>query len=82
MQCPEEEMDTVGKRMRGSDDQPVDSPCPETLGCDVNCGDNYENYMFSINQCESHIKSDLDWISLKINTRDAKKVKISDRYGC
>jgi hypothetical protein len=74
MQCPEEELDTVGKRKFGAGVQPVDSPGQEILGCDLNCRDDYEKYKFSINKCESHVKSDLDTI-LNVNTRDEKKLK-------
>jgi len=38
-----------GNGYAGGDEQPVDSPCPETLGCDVSCRDNYESYKFSSN---------------------------------
>ena len=73
MQSPEEELDIVGKRIHGTDEQPFDAPHQETLGCDLNRRDNYEKYKFSINYCENHMKSDLDTISLKIGTRDAKE---------
>ena len=37
--------------------------------------DEYESHRFSVNQCESHVKSDLDTISLSIDSRDARKLK-------
>jgi hypothetical protein len=55
--------------------QPVDSPDQKALGCTLNFRDDYEKYKFSINQCESHVKSDLDTIYLNVNTSDAKKLK-------
>jgi len=33
-------------------------------------------HMFGVNQCESHVKSDLDTITLNINSRDTQKQKI------
>ena len=75
MQCPEEELDTIGKQKPGTDEQPDDSPSQEKLGCDLNCRDNYENYKLRFNQCESQMKSDLDTVTLKIDTGDEKKVK-------
>jgi len=35
----------------------------------------YEGPSFRVNQCESHVKSDLDTISLSIDSRDARKLK-------
>jgi hypothetical protein len=35
----------------------------------------YESQKFSVNQRESHIKSDLDTISLNISSRDTRKLK-------
>jgi len=35
----------------------------------------YESRSFSVNHCESHVKSDLDTISLSIDSRDARKLK-------
>jgi len=55
--------------------QSLDSPSQEILRCNLNCKDDYENYKFNINQCESHIKSYLHTISLNVNTRYAKKLK-------
>ena len=37
--------------------------------------DEYESHRFSVNQCESNVKSDLDTISLSIDSRDARKQK-------
>jgi len=37
--------------------------------------DEYESHRFSVNQCESHVKSDLDMISLSIDSRDNRKLK-------
>ena len=37
--------------------------------------DEYETYRFNVNQCESHVKSDLDTISLNIDSRDTRKLK-------
>jgi hypothetical protein len=62
------EMHAVSRRGTGHDretevragEQPVVSSDKETLGCNLNCRDDYEKYKFSINQCESHVKSDLD----------------------
>ena len=34
-----------------------------------------ESSSFSVNQCESHVKSDLDTISLSNDSRDARKLK-------
>ena len=73
MRCPEEALDTIGKRKYGAGEQPVVSSDKETLGCNLNFRDDYEKYKFSINQCESHVKSDLDTMSLNVNTRDVKK---------
>ena len=75
MQCPREKLDTIGKRTSGADEQSIVSPDEEALGCKLICRDDYEGYKFSINQCESHLKSDLDTISLNVNTRDVKKLK-------
>ena len=35
----------------------------------------YESHRFSVNQCESHVKSDLDTISLSNDSRNARKLK-------
>ena len=75
MPCPKEKLDTIGKRTSGADEQSIVSPDEEALGCKLICRDDYEGYKFSINQCESHLKSDLDTISLNVNTRDVKKLK-------
>ena len=58
-----------------ADAQPVVSPDEKAIGCNITCRDDCEDYKFSINQCESHGKSDLDTISLNIDSRDTKKVK-------
>ena len=75
MRCPEEVLDTIRKRASGADGQPVVSPDEKAIGCNITCRDDCEDYKFSINQCESHGKSDLDTISLNIDSRDTKKVK-------
>ena len=75
MPCPREKLDTIGKRRFGAGEHPVVSPDQEALGCELNCRDDYEIYKFSINQCKSHVQSDLDTISLNVNTRDVKKLK-------
>src|SRR5215469_17026723 len=124
MQCPEREMDTVGKRTSGADVQPVassgTSPDKEAIGCKplhkddnkdgnrshefskikcesdelskIKCEsdefskskyeshvksnlDGYRSHKFSVNKCESHVKSDLDTISLSIDSRDTRKLK-------
>ena len=51
------------------------SPDKKTVGCNSTCMDEYESHRFSINQCESHVKSDLDMISLNIDSRDTRKLK-------
>ena len=61
--------------MHGIDEQPDDSSDQETLGCDLNCRDNHGKYKFIMNYCENHRKSDLDTISLKLDSRDSKEVK-------
>ena len=75
MRCPEEALHAIGKRASGADAQPVVSPDEEAIGCNLTCRDDCEDHKFSINQCESHGKSDLDTISLNIDSRDTKKVK-------
>ena len=75
MKYPEEELDSFGKRMHGIDEQPDDYSHQETICCDLNCRDNHGKYKFSMNYCENHRKSDLDSISLKIDSRDSKEVK-------
>jgi hypothetical protein len=75
MRCPEKELDTVGKRTSGTDAQSVPSPDTEAIGCKLLCIDEYESHRFSVNQSESHIKLDLDTISLNIGSRDTKKLK-------
>jgi hypothetical protein len=75
MQCPREKLDTIGKRTSGAGSQPIVSPDEDALGCKLISRDDYERYKYSINQCESHVKSDLDTISLNVNTRDVKKLK-------
>jgi hypothetical protein len=75
MQCPEKELDTCGKRTSGADVQLVGSPDKRVVGCNLTCMDEYESHRFSVNQCESHMKSDLDTISLSIDSRDARKLK-------
>jgi hypothetical protein len=47
----------------------------KAIGCNITCRDDREDYKFSASQCESHGKSDLDIISLNIDSRDTKKVK-------
>ena len=37
--------------------------------------DENESHTFSINQRESHVKSDIDTISLRIYSRDTRKLK-------
>jgi hypothetical protein len=75
MWSPEKELDTVGKRTSGADAQPVAFPDTEAIGFKLFCMDGYGSHKFSINQCESHIKSDLDTISLSIDSRDTRKLK-------
>ena len=45
------------------------------IGCNVTCMDEYEIHRFNINQSESHVKSDLDTLSLNIDSRDTRKLK-------
>ena len=80
MPCPREKLDTIGKRTSGAGEQPIVSPDKEAFDCKFICRDDYERYKFSINQCESHVKSDLD-ISLNVNTRDVKKLKLLKDTG-
>jgi hypothetical protein len=75
MWCPEEVLGTIGKRASGADAKPVLSPDEKAIGCNITCRDECEDYKFSINQCESHGKSDLDTISLNVDSRDTKKLK-------
>jgi len=75
MRCPEKELDTCGKRSSGADAQLVEFPDKKVVGCNSTCMDEYESHRFSVNQCESHVKSDLDTISLSIDSRDARKLK-------
>jgi len=72
MRCPEKELDTCEKRRSGSDEQLVGSPDNKVVGCNLTCMGEYESPSFSVNQCESHVKSDLDTISLSIDSRDAR----------
>jgi len=60
----------IGKRASGADAQPIVSPDEKAIGCNITCRDDYKEYKFNINQCESHVKSDLDTISLNVDTRD------------
>ena len=76
MRCPKEKLDTIGKRTSGAGVQPIVSPDEETIGCKLICRDDYERYKLSINQCESHVKSGLDKISLNVNIRDVKKLNL------
>ena len=62
MRCPEEELGTFVKRTLEADAQPVVSP-EKTVGCNLTCMNENESHRFSTNQCESHVKSDLDTIS-------------------
>jgi len=66
MQCPQKELDTVGKHTSGADVQPVTLRHTETIGC-LSCWDGYNGHKFGISQCESHVKSELDKISCSIN---------------
>jgi hypothetical protein len=85
MRCPGKELDTFGKRSAGAGPQPVASPDKKTVGCNITCRDEVKNhkfsiepgasYKFSINQCESHVKSGLDTICLSIDSRDTRKLK-------
>jgi hypothetical protein len=70
MRCPEEELDTIEKRASEADAQPIVSPDEKAICCKLTCRDDYERYKFSINHCESHVKSDIDTISLNDNTRE------------
>ena len=52
--------------------------CPrneEAIGCNITCSDDCEDHKFSINECESHGKSDLHTISLNVDSSDTKKRK-------
>ena len=60
-----------GKRKSGIDVQPVYSPDQETLSCALNCQERLREVKFNINPCESPVKSELDTISLHVNTSDA-----------
>ena len=51
------------------------SPDKKIVGCNVTSIDEYETYRFNVNQCESHVKSDLDTISLNIDSRDTRKLR-------
>ena len=51
------------------------SPDEWAIGCNITCRDDCEGHKFSINQCESHGKSDLDTISLNVDSRDTKELK-------
>ena len=73
--CSEKELDTVGERASGADAQPVVSPDNETVDCDTTCMDDDEDHKFSANQRENHVRSDLDTISLNVDSRDTKKLK-------
>jgi hypothetical protein len=58
----------------------------EAVGCNITCRDEGkthrfridpgERYKFRINQCESHVRSGLDTISLSIDARDTRKLKL------
>ena len=65
----------IGKRASGADAQSVVSQDEKAIGCNITCRDDCEGYKFSINQCGSHGKSDLDTISLNVDARDTKKLK-------
>jgi len=67
MQCPQKELDTVGKQTSGADVQPVTLRDTETIGCCLSCWDGYNGHKFGISQCESHVKSELDTVSCSIN---------------
>jgi hypothetical protein len=51
------------------------SPDEKAIGCNITCRDDCEDYKFSINQCESHGKSDVYTINLNVESRDTKKLK-------
>ena len=55
--------------------QPIEYPDQEAIGCKLISRDDYKIYKFSINQCESQVKHNLDTIHLNVNTRDVKKLK-------
>jgi len=57
--------------------------CPrneEAIGCNITCSDDCEDHKFSINQCESHGKSDLDRIS-EFSFKGHEETKIPGRQG-
>ena len=74
-QCPEEELETFGKRKFGIGVQPVDSPEQEILCCALNCRNDRVKYKFSINKCDRHVESKLDTISFHVNKRNSTKLK-------
>jgi hypothetical protein len=75
MRCSGQKLDTFGRRESETDAQPVASPDEKTVGCNLTCMDAGEGPRFSINQCESHVKSDLATVSLNIDSRDTRKLK-------
>jgi hypothetical protein len=81
MWCPEKELDTYGKRTPGADAQLVVSPNKKVVGCNLSCTDEYESHRLNVNLYESHVKSDLDTISLSIDSRDGRKLKFPINTG-
>ena len=67
MQCPQKELDAVGKQASGANVQPFALQDKETKFCHISSLDGHKGHKFNINQCESHIKSDLDTVSLSID---------------
>ena len=75
VRSPEEVLYAIGKRASGADAQPFISPDEEAIGCNITCTDDCEDHKFSVNQCDSRRKSDLDTISLNVDSRDTKILK-------
>ena len=75
MRCLEKGLDTCGKRTSGTDAQLVVSLDEKIVGCNLTCMEECKSHKFRVNQCESHVKSDLDTISLSIDSRDNRKLK-------
>jgi len=73
MRNPENELETFGKRTSGTVEQVDVSPIEKIVICNLTCMEGYVSHNFSVNQCESHVNSDLDTISLSIVSRDNRK---------
>jgi hypothetical protein len=60
-----QKLNMFGKRESETDAQPIASPEEKTAGCNLTCKDAGEGPRFSINQWESHMKSDLATVIIK-----------------